>query len=89
MRVNIEVTDTFGGEANYSWANRQTITLPERASHLSIVRAAKMMMGWTGWKCRTNDFGDMIKLRPSGLCEVMFITFPDCVEAEYKPEGGK
>jgi hypothetical protein len=89
MRVNIEVTDTFGGESNYSWANRQTITLPERASHLSIVRAAKAKMGWNGLRCRTSDYGDMIDLRPRGICQVMFITFPSCEEEEYKPEGGE
>lgn len=26
---NVEYTDTFGGEANYSWVDRYTITVPE------------------------------------------------------------
>lgn len=26
---NVEYTDTFGGEANYSWVERRTITVPE------------------------------------------------------------
>lgn len=30
MKVNIEVTDTFGGEANYSWVNRKTYEYDEQ-----------------------------------------------------------
>lgn len=26
---NVEYTDTFGGEANYSWVRRATVTMPE------------------------------------------------------------
>lgn len=28
-RYNIEYTDTFGGEANYCWVERHSITVPE------------------------------------------------------------
>lgn len=28
-KYQIEYTDTFGGEANYSWVNRAIITMPE------------------------------------------------------------
>ena len=28
-RYSVEYTDTFGGEANYSWVRRATVTMPE------------------------------------------------------------
>jgi hypothetical protein len=28
-KYNVEYTDTFGGEANYSWVKRKTIYMPE------------------------------------------------------------
>lgn len=28
-RYNFEYTDTFGGQANYSWVNRGSVTVPE------------------------------------------------------------
>ena len=29
MQYQVEYTDTFGGEANYSWARRATVAMPE------------------------------------------------------------
>lgn len=29
MKFNVEYTDTFGGEANYSWARRAAVTMPD------------------------------------------------------------
>ncbi len=29
LTCDVEYTDTFGGEANYSWVRRATITVPE------------------------------------------------------------
>lgn len=73
IKHDIEYTDTFGGEANYSWCRRETVELPENASRLSIVRACKKALGLTGTRCRAHDFGDMIELRPVGSCTVAFI----------------
>lgn len=70
----VEHTDTFGGEANYSWVNRQTIELPEGASDLALVRKAKRAVGLSGVKCRKADLGDLIELRPYGHCSVVFIS---------------
>lgn len=75
MIVNLEYTDTFGGEPNYSWVSRKEITLPEDASNLSIVRAAKKAMGLSGVRCRRENFGDMLALYPAKSCTVLFITF--------------
>lgn len=75
MRVNVEVTDTFGGEANYAWVRRASFDAIETMSHYSIVRRAKHLIGWSGKKCSTVRMGDDIELRPYGECQVAFITF--------------
>lgn len=75
MRVNVELTDTFGGEANYSWVKRASFDADEDASDLAIVRKAKAEIGLSGIRCKRRDFGDMIELRPQGYCTVAFISF--------------
>lgn len=71
---NCELTDTFGGEANYAWVRRAEITLPDGASDLAVVRAGKAALGLTGVRCRTSGHGDMLELRPYGTCTVAFIS---------------
>lgn len=73
--VQIEVTDTFGGEANYSWVKRHEIRGMEGKSDLAVVRAVKKLIGWNGHRCRVENFGDEIWLYPAGVCQVCFITF--------------
>lgn len=49
----IEVTDTFGGEANYSWVTRHVIAAPTERG--AVNRFSKM----SGYKWRVEgDFGD-------------------------------
>jgi len=77
MNIKIELTDLFGGEANYSWVKRETLDLPESTKDREIVKAAKAAMDYTGYRTITENYGDMIKLdfTPSGILHVMFITF--------------
>ena len=75
MKVHIEVTDTFGGEANYAWVRRYILTLPMIASDLAVVRQTKKLIGWTHKRCVRETHGDMLVLRPQGECVVCFITF--------------
>lgn len=75
VAVNLEYTDTFGGEANYAWVNRKTLEIPEGLSDRALVRRAKAEMGLTGIRCRTENFGDMFALYPAGCCTVLFISF--------------
>ena len=75
---NIEVTDTFGGEANYTWVKRDTTTAATRRGKIA---AAKKLAGWDGW-CRVNvtDYGGTMEIRPtasSGICQVAFVTFKE------------
>ena len=78
MLMHIEVTDTFGGEANYAWVRRKTVEVPDKAlktANRTLVRIAKKEMGWTGERCTTQAFGEMIEVRLNCAHIVMFITF--------------
>ncbi len=76
-KFTVEYTDTFGGEANYSWVKRDNFTLDDTASRTAILRKAKALMGLSGVKGRLDDYGDSYAFRPYGSCTVMF------VNAEY------
>lgn len=75
MKISYEMTDTFGGEANYAWIRRGEVELPEGGSDLMLVRRVKKALGLEGVRCRRVDFGHMIELRPVGSCTVIFITW--------------
>jgi hypothetical protein len=68
-----ELTDTFSGEANYSWVNRESFELPAGATRRQIVAAGKAALGLTGCRCRTFDYGEGFELRPIGSCTVAFL----------------
>ena len=76
QEVCIEVTDTYGGEANYSWVNRSTIWMRENASDLAIIRKVKKVLGLSGHRCRVTSFGDEFHIDPQGQCIRIFVTFP-------------
>jgi hypothetical protein len=97
-KYNVEYTDTFGGEANYSWVNRCVITMPElthygydgstgyaranRIAQRETMKAAKAAVGLTGVRGRTYHHGDMSEFRPYRSCTVLFITWRDPAEDE-------
>lgn len=88
-RHEIEYTDTFGGEANYSWVKRAVVTMPElthygydggtnyakanKAYRRELVKRAKAAVGLTGVRGVRSDYGDMMEFRPYGSCTVLFI----------------
>jgi hypothetical protein len=74
LTFDCELTDTFGGEPNYSWVQRAQIELPDGASDRQIVTAGKAALGLTGVRCRTESIGDCFQLYPYGSCAVAFIT---------------
>lgn len=92
-RYNIELTDTFAGEANYSWVRRAVVTMPElthygydggtsyakanKVFQRELMRLAKAKMGLTGCRGRTSRHGDMSEFRPANSCTVMFITYAE------------
>ena len=72
VKVNFEVTDTFGGQANYSWVKRGFMLFKKEPTSRQIVLALKKFAGLTGVRCYKIDYGDMIDLRPVGICIVAF-----------------
>lgn len=89
----LEITDTFGGEANYSWLRRHSLTMPDlthygydgsqgyakanKSYRRQLVKKAKALAGWTGLRCEVTDFGDTIEIRPRGACLVAFVNWTE------------
>jgi hypothetical protein len=88
---DVEYTDTFCGDANYSWVKRGEVTMPElthygydgatnyakanKVFERVLMRQAKAAMGLAGVRGRTFKHGDFIEFRPYRSCTVMFITY--------------
>ena len=74
IEFDVEYTDTFSGQANYAWVTRKTLELPDNVPDRTLVRAAKAALGMTGVRCKREDMGDAIALRPVGANTIIFIT---------------
>ena len=74
FRWQLEHTDTFGDEANYSWVNREDVMIPSKYSRPWIVRKAKEAMELTQLNHVTSDFGDTIRVDFRQDNQVLFIT---------------
>ena len=72
--ATIELTDTFGGQANYSWVERETFCI-DGMTDRQIELTARSLVGLTGIRCARVDYGDMIEWRPHNACMVAFLTF--------------
>ena len=75
MIINCEYTDTYAGEANYSWVKRTSILANDNLSDLAIVRRAKMWAGLNGCRARVEKYCDMIVIKPYNMATILFITF--------------
>ena len=70
---DIEVTDTYGGEANYAWVYRYAIRTPDDISDLALVRRIKSVTGYSGIRGRTDVVsGDSVEIRFPARCVVIF-----------------
>ena len=69
---DIEVTDTFGGEANYCWVYRYAIRTPDDISDLALVRRIKSVAGYSGIRGRATVMGDSVEIRFPACCVVIF-----------------
>lgn len=74
FKLHVQVTDTFGGEANYSWVRNYEVWIRKGTSRKTQIRKVKAEAGWTGIRCETSDHGDMIEMRPRDMAQVMFVT---------------
>lgn len=72
-RIRFEYTDTFGGEANYSWVKRLDVDLPADISDIALMRKAKAWAGLSGVRGKSASYGDCMEFRPFGCCTVLFI----------------
>lgn len=77
MAWAIEVTDTFAGDANYSWVRRYTIESRQNDTQRGVMRRAKLAAGYTGVKGRTDWYGDEGAFYPRGACIVIFVNWRD------------
>jgi hypothetical protein len=69
-KYNIEITDTYGGESNYSWVQR--LNVESKSMRGAITKAAKHF-GYKGFRldCWSGDFASY-KLQ--GACIIAFVT---------------
>jgi hypothetical protein len=72
----VEYTDTFGGEANYSWVQRATLGDSEETNR-QLAKRFKAEMGLTGVRGRSYWHGDEYEFRPYGMCTVLFARYDD------------
>jgi len=72
---DIEYTDTFGGEPNYSWVERARIKSKPDESQASVMRRAKAAVGLTGVRGRTYWHGDGGEFRPYNSCTVLLVQY--------------
>ena len=82
MAYAVEYTDTFGGEANYSWVRRAVVAAPSPhftslGHKRAVMRRAKAAVGLTGVRGVTHDMDDGYEFRPFGMCTVMFVSWRD------------
>lgn len=69
---DIEVTDTFGGQPNYSWVERSKLRVPDDISDLALVRRIKAVTGYSGIRGRATVMGDSVLIRFPARCVVIF-----------------
>lgn len=75
---HIEVTDTFGGEANYSWKHEYLV-------HAKSIRGAIQVLArkdGAGWKVNYTCF-DNARYDMQGSCVCAFVQYVDDGESFY------
>ena len=88
---DVEYTDTFGGEANYSWVQRHVVSMPELTHYgydggtnyakankvygRELMKRAKAACGLTGVRGVTSWHGGQGEFRPYRSATVMFVTY--------------
>jgi hypothetical protein len=74
MKAQIEFTDTFGGDANYSWVRRAEIDA-DGLSEAQIVRRLRAAVGLNGARGIREEWQDTIAYRWPSRALIAFITF--------------
>ena len=71
-KFNVEVTDTFGGEANYSWVRREIVYA--KSLRGAITAFAKKHGG--GFRLAYST-GDMARYNLTGACVCAFVGYAE------------
>lgn len=74
LKFQAEITDLFGGEANYSWVRRATFDAPENASDRTLQCRARKALDIQHTPGRWTQLGDVLEFRPYGWHVVVFVT---------------
>ena len=74
----VQHTDTYGGEANYSWVKREEIRVAKGAKRRSIMVHAMRAIGMSGVKIKeVENWGDTYKVTWRGIAQVAFVSFKE------------
>lgn len=92
-KYQVEYTDTFAGEANYSWVRRATVTMPElthygydggtnyskanKVFERELMKRAKAAVGLTGVRGVKFSHGGDIEFRPYCSATVLFVSYSE------------
>ena len=72
---DVTLTDTYGGEANYSWVHRAVIKTKDSITAKGLSIHARAAVGMTGVRSSMFvDFGDMIQIEFKKHNVILFIT---------------
>ena len=66
--VEVTVYGLFCGETN-TVDKRFEVPILGKKTDRAIVRAVKSELGWNNIRCRKDDYGDSIRLEPSGILQ--------------------
>lgn len=77
MYIHIELTDTFGGEANYNWVKHYRLEHKPGETHRALMRRVKKTLGWSGIRCRVSQYGETIDIRPTDAALVAFVAWEE------------
>jgi hypothetical protein len=66
--VEVTVYGLFGGEVNTT-DRRFEVPILGKKTDLAIIRAVKSELGWNNIRCIKSDYGDSIRLEPSGILQ--------------------
>lgn len=88
-----EYTDTLGGDANYSWVKRGTVSVPELTAYgydgalgytkassrqeKHAMRQAKAALGLAGVRGTRESWGETIVFRPYKSNTILFLEYAD------------
>jgi len=70
-----EMTDTFGGQPNYSWVNRYSIQLPSDFADRDLKNFAKELFGLTGVRGEWDGYSDELEFRPHAEPIIVFVSY--------------